>query len=329
MTRPAWLVLAICTALNPSPAADPRVSPSPKAAVQSKRPFAVVSSRTVPEYEWVSVTPKAAVRPARRGRGADVQGPDVAHRRVEPGRQEALPPRLQQRGLEFGRRQGLGPGEAEHVPRPRPSTPTKDWEGRHTAGYVVHRDKMWIVGGDVNQGHYHDDVWSSADGKAWTLRQPGQAGPVGAAGAALHRRVQGQDLGDGRADDARSSPPAGEVFYRDVWTSADGVDVGAGQAEGAVLAAAGDDRRGGGAQRPHLGPRRRHLRHPEGARPASSTTTSGASADGVAWERHASTPRGSRGSTTRSRRSTAGCGCWRGTTQKAATATTCGTRPTG
>ena len=36
--------------------------------------------------------------------------------------------------------------------------PCVDWEGRHTAGYAVHDGRMWIVGGDVNQGHYHTDV---------------------------------------------------------------------------------------------------------------------------------------------------------------------------
>jgi hypothetical protein len=41
------------------------------------------------------------------------------------------------------------------------------WEGRHTAGYVVCDERMWIVGGDCNQGHYQPDVWSSTDGVAW------------------------------------------------------------------------------------------------------------------------------------------------------------------
>ncbi len=41
------------------------------------------------------------------------------------------------------------------------------WEGRHTAGHAVHRNRMWIVGGDANQGHYQNDVWSSADGVGW------------------------------------------------------------------------------------------------------------------------------------------------------------------
>src|SRR5262245_25646765 len=40
---------------------------------------------------------------------------------------------------------------------------TKDWEGRHTAGYVVFKDKMWVIGGDVNQHHYQNDVWTSTN----------------------------------------------------------------------------------------------------------------------------------------------------------------------
>jgi len=42
------------------------------------------------------------------------------------------------------------------------------WEGRHTAGYVIHDGKMWIVGGDAILRHYQNDVWSSADGVQWT-----------------------------------------------------------------------------------------------------------------------------------------------------------------
>ena len=29
-----------------------------------------------------------------------------------------------------------------------------DWTGRHTAGYAVFQDQMWIVGGDAIQGWY-------------------------------------------------------------------------------------------------------------------------------------------------------------------------------
>jgi hypothetical protein len=42
------------------------------------------------------------------------------------------------------------------------------WEGRHCAGVTVHDGKMWIVGGDCNQGHYQHDIWSSPNGVDWT-----------------------------------------------------------------------------------------------------------------------------------------------------------------
>jgi hypothetical protein len=51
---------------------------------------------------------------------------------------------------------------------------TADWEGRHTAGYVVYDGKMWIIGGDVNQGHYHYDVWNSTDGVKWNYVNKGE-----------------------------------------------------------------------------------------------------------------------------------------------------------
>lgn len=44
--------------------------------------------------------------------------------------------------------------------------PASDWEGRHTAGYVVFKDRMWIVGGDENPAlwmvagnNMQPDVW--------------------------------------------------------------------------------------------------------------------------------------------------------------------------
>lgn len=46
--------------------------------------------------------------------------------------------------------------------------PATDWEGRHFAGYHAYDGKMWIVGGDPNQGYYQTDVWSSTDGRSWT-----------------------------------------------------------------------------------------------------------------------------------------------------------------
>ncbi|MEQ9407528.1 MAG: hypothetical protein RIK87_07355 [Fuerstiella sp.] len=109
--------------------------------------------------------------------------------------------------------------------------PTADWEGRHTAGYAVYRDHMWIIGGDVNQGHYQNDVWKSTDGKDWTLVNRDK--PLPWAPRALHYTVVHDDriwvIGGqtmpafAKGTDSEGSG-GGEVFYRDVWTTQDGVN---------------------------------------------------------------------------------------------------------
>lgn len=95
------------------------------------------------------------------------------------------------------------------------------WEGRHTAGYVVHQNKMWVIGGDVNQGHYQNDVWNSADGILWKqVTDNVQWGP-----RALHHTLAfagkiwvlgGQTI--------PSIAPEDEKFYNDVWCSSDGTN---------------------------------------------------------------------------------------------------------
>lgn len=103
----------------------------------------------------------------------------------------------------------------------RPFDRDDDWEGRHTAGYVVHRDRMWIIGGDCNQGHYQYDVWNSTDGKTWTcINRRVPWGP-----RVLHYTVAFKDriwvMGGQTIPQFGASS---ERFYRDIWTTADGVD---------------------------------------------------------------------------------------------------------
>ncbi|NUQ63409.1 MAG: hypothetical protein HUU20_13100 [Pirellulales bacterium] len=172
-------------------------------------------------YRWVCVTPKAPFAP-RDGAGAVV---------------------FQGKMWLLG---GWNPGDKTHFPRicnnevwssangaswtlEKPNTfldanfdPTADWEGRHTAGYVVYRDKMWIVGGDVNQGHYHFDVWNSTDGKTWTFVNRDKPIPWGP--RALHYTLVFKDKiwvigGQTMPGFAKSD----EVFYRDVWNTTDGI----------------------------------------------------------------------------------------------------------
>jgi len=95
------------------------------------------------------------------------------------------------------------------------------WEGRHCAGYVVHRDLMWIVGGDTNQYHYQDDVWNSDDGIHWRL----VTDHVPWHTRAVHYTVAFRDaiwvMGGQRIP--KHVPEVPEAFYNDVWRSEDGI----------------------------------------------------------------------------------------------------------
>jgi len=96
-----------------------------------------------------------------------------------------------------------------------------DWEGRHTAGYAVLNGKMWIAGGDVNQKHYQNDVWSSADGRRWER----VAASVPWAPRALHYTVAHKGwlwVMGGQTMPAFSQSP--ERFYRDIWRSRNGLN---------------------------------------------------------------------------------------------------------
>lgn len=128
---------------------------------------------------------------------------------------------------------GWNPGDKVHFPKIcnsevwstsdgldwRLDVPQAPWEGRHTAGYVVHQGRMWIVGGDCNQGHYQKDVWSSADGVHWDL----VTDSVPWFPRALHHTV----AYNGRIwiMGGQTIPPfveGPELFYNDVWCSTDG-----------------------------------------------------------------------------------------------------------
>ena len=94
------------------------------------------------------------------------------------------------------------------------------WEGRHTAGYAVHDGSMWIIGGDCIQGHYQNDVWRSDDGIHWALVNS----RVPWAPRVLHYTLVFDDkiwVMGGQTMPAFA--PSAEVFYSDVWNSADGV----------------------------------------------------------------------------------------------------------
>ena len=188
----------------------------------SAAPFSILPSPEIPNYEWKKIALPAAFAP-RDGAGALV---------------------FKDRMWLLG---GWNPPNREFFPRGcnnevwsskdgaqwtsvKPNSfkdssfnPQLDWEGRHTAGYVVYRNKMWIVGGDANQGHYQFDVWNSSNGKSWSYVNKGKPIPWGP--RVLHYTLVFNDkiwvMG------GQTVPQIGggkEVFYRDIWTTTDGIN---------------------------------------------------------------------------------------------------------
>ena len=94
------------------------------------------------------------------------------------------------------------------------------WDPRHTAGYVVHQNKMWIVGGDPIQGRYQGDVWNSSDGVHWAK----VADDVPWRPRVLQYTVahQGKIWVMG-GQTVPQFAPAPEAFHNDVWSTPDGV----------------------------------------------------------------------------------------------------------
>jgi N-acetylneuraminic acid mutarotase len=100
------------------------------------------------------------------------------------------------------------------------------WEGRHMSGWAVLNGSLYVVGGDVNHGHYQPNVWSSSDGKNWT--EVANDVPWGERG--LHYTVSfngalyvigGQQL-PAFLNPPPSPYPTAPVYYDDVWRSTDG-----------------------------------------------------------------------------------------------------------
>jgi hypothetical protein len=198
-----------------------RVAVRPEAAVQSATPFAIARSQEVPDYEWVRVTGKAAFAP-RDGAGALVFGGRMWLLGGWSPRDKTHFPRICNNEVWSSRDGAAWTLEKPNTFLDASFDTSRDWEGRHTAGYVVYRGRMWIVGGDVNQKHYHFDVWNSADGKSWTQVNKGRPVPWGP--RALHYTLAFRDriwvLG---GQTVPQLAPADEVFYRDIWNSADGI----------------------------------------------------------------------------------------------------------
>jgi hypothetical protein len=174
-------------------------------------------------YEWVKITTSAAFAP-RDGAGAlSYRGRMWLLGGWNPAAaQRPFFPRICNNEVWSSRDGAEWVLEKPNTFKDRSFDATSDWEGRHTAGYAVFRDKMWIIGGDANQGNYQNDVWNSDDGKKWNLVNRDKPVPWGP--RALHYTVVHADkiwVIGGQTMPAFAK--ADEKFYRDVWTTQDGV----------------------------------------------------------------------------------------------------------
>lgn len=97
------------------------------------------------------------------------------------------------------------------------------WEGRHSAGWLDHNGKFFVIGGDANRGAYQTDVWSYDDVNGWVLKS---------ATVPWGKRILHQVASDGTKiwvlagqtlDDAPVSDPVGMTpnHYTDAWSSSD------------------------------------------------------------------------------------------------------------
>ena len=197
------------------------VSKSDVRATETTKSFSIIPSQRVADYVWTNVTHEAAFAP-RNGSGALT----FRNRMWLIGgwnpRNKELFPRNCNNDVWSSRDGATWSRVKRNTFQNEEFRPATDWEGRHCAGYVVFKNKMWIVGGDVNQRHYQFDVWNSADGASWTFVNEGQPVPWGP--RSLHYTLVYQDriwiMG------GQTIPPFApdrEVFYRDVWNTTDGI----------------------------------------------------------------------------------------------------------
>jgi hypothetical protein len=124
--------------------------------------------------------------------------------------------------------------EKAYTPVTYPNT-TLMWEERHVFNHYVYNDKIWIIGGDINSGHYQNDVWNTSDVINWSYVANLPSTPFSVAN--LRNRVLslynnfaskmwvmgGQTLPDAAPfDGIGDNPPF--AIYNDVYSTTDGIN---------------------------------------------------------------------------------------------------------
>jgi len=96
------------------------------------------------------------------------------------------------------------------------------WDGRHSAGWIKHKGKLHVLGGDTQKGHYQKDCWRYDAVNGWV--QSTANAPWGR--RCLHMAAEdgnklwvlaGQTFDDFASDPVGMSPN----YYLDAWSSVD------------------------------------------------------------------------------------------------------------
>lgn len=95
------------------------------------------------------------------------------------------------------------------------------WDPRHTSGWLVYDNKMWVIGGDGNSGYLINDVWSSTDGHTWIQVTDSLPMPARMTHMTAVRDNKMLVFG-GQLIPGVGSPY--DVVYDDVWESTDGAN---------------------------------------------------------------------------------------------------------
>lgn len=105
------------------------------------------------------------------------------------------------------------------------------WAPRHTTVWLVHDNKLWVVGGDINSGYYQKDVWCGEVYRnriKWTQvdvsapwASPGRFGHVGFSFDGKIVILGGQTCDQFVGANEKANRAEGP-YYDDVWTWSDG-----------------------------------------------------------------------------------------------------------
>ena len=121
--------------------------------VSNTTPFEISPSQAVNNYQWQNVTQKAAYAPRDGAGSLTFKNRMFLLGGWHPGNKQQFP-------MICNNEVWSSVNGADWVLVKKNTHLDKnfdrdaDWEGRHTGGYVVYRDRMWLVGGDTNPVSY-------------------------------------------------------------------------------------------------------------------------------------------------------------------------------